>query len=90
MDDEKPNSNMEIRVDGSTVKGVYCNSFVLSSSPTEITLDFIYQNYQQNVLQSRVILHPDKAAELLQLLEKQLVKYRMREDSKTGSDTPIN
>lgn len=66
---------IEIQIDDQTSRGVYSNNFVISSSPTEFTLDFIYQNYQQNKLQTRVVIHPSKARELLSVLQQQLQKH---------------
>ena len=67
---------MEIRVDNDVAHGVYSNNFVVSSSATEFTLDFIYQNYQQSLIQTRVILHPQKVEELIQLLQQQMQKFQ--------------
>ncbi len=72
MSDQK----LEIQVDSQVAHGVYSNTFVVSSTAAEVSIDFIYQNYQQNLLQTRVILHPQKAEELVQVLEQQLQKYR--------------
>ncbi|MBF0286292.1 MAG: DUF3467 domain-containing protein [SAR324 cluster bacterium] len=69
-------NKMEIHVEPDVAHGVYSNNFVISSSPTEFTLDFIYQNYQQSLLQTRVILSPQKAEELILLLQQQQQKYR--------------
>ncbi|MBF0279278.1 MAG: DUF3467 domain-containing protein [SAR324 cluster bacterium] len=77
---------MEIRVDNEIAHGVYSNNFVVSSSPTEFTLDFIYQNYQQALIQTRVILHPKKAEELIDLLKQQMQKYR----ESIAGDLPVN
>lgn len=67
MDDKK----LEISVDSNTARGSYSNSFVLSVNPNEFILDFIFQNYQQNILQSRIVMTPQKAKELMSVLQKQ-------------------
>ncbi len=82
MDEKK----MEIRVENEVAHGVYSNNFVVSSSSTEFTLDFIYQNYQQALIQTRVILHPQKAEELIELLQQQVQKFR----ENSAEDRPVN
>lgn len=82
MDEKK----MEIRVDNEVAHGVYSNNFVVSSSATEFTLDFIYQNYQQALIQTRVILHPQKVEELIQLLQQQMQKFQ----ESTANDKSVN
>lgn len=74
---------MEIRVDTEVAHGVYANNFVISSNATEFTLDFIYQNYQQALLQARVVVHPQKMEDLIQVLQQQLQKFR--ESTAAGS-----
>lgn len=66
---------MEIRVDNQIAHGSYSNNFVVSSSPTEVTIDFLYQNYQQALLQSRIILPPQKVKDLIGVLQQQLDEH---------------
>ncbi len=63
--------SIELSVDQDIAKGRYSNMFVVSSNENEMTLDFIYRNYQNAILQSRIVLNPQKALELLQLLQQQ-------------------
>ena len=63
--------SIELSVDQDIAKGRYSNMFVVSSNEHEMTVDFIYRNYQNAILQSRIVLNPQKALELLQLLQQQ-------------------
>ena len=81
---------LEIRIDNDTAHGVYANSFLVSSSANEFNIDFLYQNYQQTLLQSRVIITPQKAQELVQLLKQQLDKYAEEVEMAKAESTPVN
>ena len=63
--------SIELSVDQDVAKGRYSNMFVVSSNESEMTVDFIFRNYQNAILQSRIVLNPQKALELLQLLQQQ-------------------
>ena len=72
--------SIELSVDQDIAKGRYSNMFVVSSNEHEMTVDFIYRNYQNAILQSRIVLHPQKAMELLQLLQQQFTESEVAEN----------
>jgi hypothetical protein len=65
--------NLAVEIDAQVARGLYSNVVLVSRSTTELTLDFAYaQPHARVVVQARIILAPDNARELINLLSAQL------------------
>lgn len=76
MADNKPNE-IKIELTPEVAAGNYSNLAVIAHSPTEFVFDFINvaPNMQQTRVQTRVIMAPEHAKNLLFALRDNLTKY---------------
>ncbi len=70
-------SQVEIKVDESSIRGKYANLVHIVHSPEDFTFDFIYlaPRPQVGLLEARVILSPQHAKRLLAALQDNITKY---------------
>lgn len=76
MDNKKPNE-LKIEVTPEIASGTYANLAVISHTPNEVFLDFIavVPNMPQARVQTRVIMTPENAKNLIFALRDNLQKY---------------
>lgn len=78
MDNNNKNANqIQIELTPDVAKGIYSNLAVISHGPAEFFLDFITlaPNMPQAKVQSRIIMTPENAKNLLFALRENLQKY---------------
>lgn len=99
MDNNKKQNELKIEVTPEVASGNYANLAVISHTPNEVFMDFIAMvpNMQQARVQSRIIMTPENAKNLLFALRDNLAKYeqtfgdierKMPKGGKAGSDIP--
>lgn len=73
----KPSNELKIEVTPEVASGNYSNLAVISHTPNEVFLDFIAMvpNMQQARVQSRIIMTPENAKNLLFALRDNIQKY---------------
>ena len=71
MDEKRTEQQVEVRMPDAIASGVYANVVNITASKNEIVLDFILHlpNQAQAALSSRVIVSPDTAQQMSDLLE---------------------
>lgn len=77
MDNNAPKQELKIELTPEVASGHYANLAVISHSANEFFLDFIAvaPNMPQAKVQSRVIMTPENAKNLLMALRENLAKY---------------
>lgn len=77
MDSKKPANELKIEVTPEVAAGNYANLAVISHTPNEVFMDFIAitPNMQQARVQTRVIMTPENAKNLLFALSDNIKKY---------------
>lgn len=80
MEDNKNNqqqNQFQMGIDPMVAEGVYSNLALISHSPSEFILDFItaLPGMPQPQVKSRVILAPEHAKRLLQLLQNNILNF---------------
>lgn len=77
MDNNQPKNEIKIELTPEVAGGHYSNLAVISHSPTEFYFDFINvtPNIQQARVQTRAIMTPEHAKNLLFALRDNLAKY---------------
>lgn len=76
MDNNKPNE-LKIELTPEVASGIYSNLAVITHSPNEVFMDFIAvaPNMPQAKVQSRIIMTPENAKNLLFALRDNIAKY---------------
>ena len=77
MDNNKKQNELKIEVTPEVASGNYANLAVISHTPNEVFMDFIAMvpNMQQARVQSRIIMSPENAKNLLGALMENVKKY---------------
>ena len=77
MDNNKKQNELKIEVTPEVASGNYANLAVISHTPNEVFMDFIAMvpNMQQARVQSRIIMTPENAKNLLFALSDNIKKY---------------
>ena len=74
---DQPKNEIKIEISPEVAGGNYANLAVISNSPNEFFLDFIqvFPNMPQARVQTRVVMTPENAKNLLFALRDSLAKY---------------
>ena len=74
---DKEEKKVEIRCSDQIANGVYANLGIANYNQEEFVLDFVFlqPHSQTGEIRSRVILHPNHAKRLVQMLSKNLENY---------------
>lgn len=77
MEQEKKEHQIQIEIDDLTAQGVYSNLAVITHSPDEFVLDFIFIQPQipKAKVRTRVITSPQHVKRFLQALQDNIKKY---------------
>jgi hypothetical protein len=79
-DGERASDEVVVMVDESQAHGVYCNLALVSSTETEVGIDFAFAHHQQPTakLHARVLLSLKLARRLARSIESNLAEYERR------------
>lgn len=91
MDNNENNKELKIELTPDVAAGHYSNLAVISHSPQEVFVDFITvaPNMPQAKVQSRIIMTPENAKNLLFALRDNIAKYEQTFGEITHK-TPLN
>ena len=90
MTDKSEKQDIKIDIDSDTAKGVYSNLTICQSTPEEVILDFalIDPQIKRGKIQTRVILSPNNAKRLAEMLTKQHGSDAAIGPDESPSDSP--
>jgi hypothetical protein len=88
MDEQKDQSQMQVKMSDDVLKGSYANMVQVGHSPEEFVLDFMNIFPPSGIVLSRIILSPGHMKRVIKTMEDNLKKYEAQFGSVTPSEQP--